>query len=137
VGEPFSDTDDIADIAATVLTEDGHGGEIYELTGPRSLTFAEATATIAEATGRDITYTRIPPEDFAAHLAATGVPRDIVDFLVDLFGTVLDGRNAEATDDVEHVLGRPARDFVDYARVTADTGVWTPMARPSFSEAVR
>lgn len=126
VGEPFSDTDDIADVAATVLTEDGHAGAIYELTGPRPLTFAEATASIAEATGRDIAYTRIPPEDFAAGLAADGVPQDIVDFLVDLFGTVLDGRNAAVGDGVERVLGRPARDFADYARVTAATGAWNP-----------
>ena len=131
VGEPFSDTDDIADVAATVLTEDGHCGEIYDLTGPRPLTFAEATATIADATGRDITYTRIPPEDFAADLGAGGVPRHIIDFLVDLFGTVLDGRNAETTDGVERILGRPARDFVDYARATAATGVWTPTVRPN------
>ncbi len=131
VGEPFSDTDDIADVAATVLTEDGHCGEIYELTGPRPLTFAEATATIAEATGRDINYTRIPPEDFAADLAAGGVRRDIIDVLVDLFGTVLDGRNAEVTDCVDRVLGRRARDFVDYARVIAATGVWTPTVRPN------
>jgi uncharacterized protein YbjT (DUF2867 family) len=136
VGEPFSDSDDIADVAAAVLTEDGHAGESYELTGPRSLTFAEATATIAEATGRDITYTRIPPEDFAADLAAGGVRRDVIGFLVDLFGTVLDGRNAGVTDGVERILGRRARDFVDYALVTAATGVWTPI-RPSFSETVR
>jgi uncharacterized protein YbjT (DUF2867 family) len=126
VGEPFSDTDDIADVAAAVLTGDGHVGEIYELTGPRPLTFAEATATIAEATGRDIAYTRISPEDFAAGLAADGVPPDIVEFLVHLFGTVLDGRNIAVGDGVERVLGRPARDFADYARVTATTGVWNP-----------
>jgi len=131
VGEPFSDTDDIADVAATVLTEDGHVGAIYELTGPRALTFAEATATIAEATGRDIPYTRIPPEDFAAGLAADGVPPDIIDFLVDLFGTVLDGRNAGVGDGVEKVLGRPARAFADYARVTAATGVWNPTDQPN------
>lgn len=131
VGEPFSDTDDVADVAATVLTEDGHVGAIYELTGPRALTFAQATATIAVATGRDIAYTRISPEDFAADLAADGVPPDIVDFLVELFGTVLDGRNAEVTDGVERVLGRPARDFADYARVTAATGVWNPTDQPN------
>jgi uncharacterized protein YbjT (DUF2867 family) len=131
VGEPFSDTDDIADVAATVLTQDGHVGEIYELTGPRAVTFTEATATIAEATGRDITYTRISPEDFAAGLAADGVPPDIVDFLVDLFGTVLDGRNIAVGDGVERVLGRPARDFADYARVTAATGVWNPTDQPN------
>ena len=131
VGEPFSDTDDIADVAARVLADDGHVGAIYELTGPRALTFAEATAAIAEATGRDIAYTRIPSEDFAAGLAAGGVPQVIIDFLVDLFGTVLDGRNAEVGDGVERVLGRPARDFADYARVTAATGVWNPTDQPT------
>jgi uncharacterized protein YbjT (DUF2867 family) len=131
VGEPFSDADDIADVAASVLTEDGHVGAIYELTGPRALTFAEATATIAEATGRDIACTRIPPEDFAADLAADGVPPDIIDVLVDLFSTVLDGRNAAVGDGVERVLGRPARDFADYARVTAATGVWNPRDQPN------
>jgi hypothetical protein len=39
---------------------------------------------------------------------------------------VLDGRNAIVADGVEQVLERPARDFADYARATADTGVWTP-----------
>ena len=131
VGEPFSDAADIADVAAAVLTEDGHVGEVYELTGPRALTFAEATATIAEATGRDIAYTRVPPEDFAAGLAADGVPQDVVDVLVDLFGAVLDGRNAEVADGVERVLGRPARDFADYARATAATGVWNPTDQPN------
>ncbi|HWM06260.1 MAG TPA: NmrA family transcriptional regulator [Actinophytocola sp.] len=131
VGEPFSDTDDIADVAATVLTEDGHVGAIYELTGPRALTFAEATTTIAEATGRDIAYTRIPPGDFAAGLAAVGVPQHIIDFLVHLFDTVLDGRNAAVGDGVEQVLGRPARDFADYARVTTATGVWNPTDQPN------
>jgi uncharacterized protein YbjT (DUF2867 family) len=131
VGEPLCDIEDIADVAATVLTEDGHVGEVYELTGPRALTFAEATATIAEATGRDITYTRIPPEDFAAGLAADGVPLDIIDVLVDLFGTVLDGRNAEVADGVERVLGRPARNFADYARATAATGIWNPTDQPN------
>jgi uncharacterized protein YbjT (DUF2867 family) len=131
VGEPFSDAEDVADVAATVLTEDGHVGEVYELTGPRALTFAEATAAIAEATGRDIAYTRVPPEDFAAGLAAGGVPRDVIDVLVDLFGTVLDGRNTEVAGGVERVLGRPARDFADYARVTAATGVWNPTDQPN------
>lgn len=126
VGEPFCDTADIADVAATVLIEGGHVGAIYELTGPRALTFGEATATIAGATGRDITYIRIPPEEFAADLAADSVPPGTVDVLVDLFGAVLDGRNTAMGDGVEHVLGRPARDFADYARVTAATGVWTP-----------
>ena len=124
VGEPFTDADDIAEVATAVLIQDGHVGQIYELTGPRLLTFADAVATIADATGRDIRYTRSSPEDFAAGLTAEHVPADIVDLLVYLFNTVLDGRNASLGDGVERVLGRPARDFVDYARDTAATGVW-------------
>ncbi|HMG42908.1 MAG TPA: NAD(P)H-binding protein [Acidimicrobiales bacterium] len=124
VGEPFTDADDIAEVAAAVLTEDGHIGQDYELTGPRLLTFAEAVGTIADAAGRPITYTEIPAEDFAAGLAAEQVPADIVELLMYLFTTVLDGRNASVGDGVERVLGRPAKDFADYARDAAATGIW-------------
>jgi uncharacterized protein YbjT (DUF2867 family) len=124
VGEPFTDAGDIAEVAAVVLTEDGHVGRTYELTGPRSLTFAEAVATIAAASGREIGFVRIPPESFAAGLAGAQVPADIVDLLRYLFETVLDGRNAEVQDGVRQVLGRPARDFAEYAREAAARGVW-------------
>jgi uncharacterized protein YbjT (DUF2867 family) len=126
VGEPFVDADDIADVAAAVLTADGHIGEAYELTGPRLLTFADAVATIGEATGRPIEYLTISAEEFSAALLADGVPTDVVEFLAYLFGAVLDGRNASLADGVPRVLGRPARDFADYARATAAAGVWTP-----------
>lgn len=126
VGEPFTDADDIAEVAAAVLTEDGHAGQVYELTGPRLLTFADAIDAIADATGRAISYTQVPPEDFAAGLAEAQVPGDIVDLLLYLFTTVLDGRNASLGDGVERVLGRPAREFADYARDTAAGGVWNP-----------
>ena len=126
VGEPFTDADDIAEVAAAVLTEDGHAGQVYELTGPRLLTFADAIDAIADATGRAISYAQVPPEDFAAGLAEAQVPGDIVDLLLYLFTTVLDGRNASLGDGVERVLGRPAREFADYARDTAAGGVWNP-----------
>ena len=53
VPEPFVDVEDIADVAVAALTEDGHHGQVYELTGPRALRFDEAVAEIAAATGRD------------------------------------------------------------------------------------
>jgi len=124
VGEPFVDADDIADVATAVLTQDGHLGRIYELTGPRLLTFAEAVAAISAATGRAIAYRRIPAEEFAAGLAAQDVPAHLVDLLTYVFTTVLDGRNAYVCDGVRQALGRPARDFTDYARDAAATGVW-------------
>ena len=125
VGEPFVDADDIADVAATVLTRAGHAGQTYELTGPRLLTFAEAVAEIAAAAGRPIGYTAVPAADYAKAMAAEGVPGEVIDLLTYLFGTVLDGRNAHLGDGIQQVLGRPARDFADYARDAAGTGIWS------------
>ncbi len=125
VGEPFTDVDDIADAAVAALTADGHAGQLYELTGPRLLTFAEAAGEISAATGRDIPYVPVPMEQFTTGLAEYGVPDDVVDLLAYLFTEVLDGRNAHVTDGVQRALGRRPRDFADYARDTAATGVWT------------
>ena len=124
VTEPFVDVRDIADVAAKVLTEPGHTGQLYEPTGPRLLSFADAAADISAASGRDVRYVPVSAAEFAAGAAAQGVPEDEVGALVELFGRVLDGRNASLTTDVERVLGRPATDFADYARDAAATGVW-------------
>ncbi|NBE82411.1 Rossmann-fold NAD(P)-binding domain-containing protein [Micromonospora rubida] len=124
VGEPFVDADDIAEIAVAALTEAGHVGQLYELTGPRLLTFAEATAEIAKAVGRPITYQSVSPQEYAEVMARYHVPAELVAVLTDLFGKVLDGRNAHLTDGVQRALGRRPRDFADYARDAAATGIW-------------
>ena len=124
--EPFVDADDIADVAVAALTEDGHVGEVYELTGPRLLTFSDAVGEIAQATGREIRYVPASIEDFAAGLAEQEVPGEWIELLVYLFQEVLDGRNAHLADGVQRALGREPRDFADYAVDAAATGVWTP-----------
>jgi uncharacterized protein YbjT (DUF2867 family) len=128
VPEPFVDADDIADVAVAALTDDRHIGELYELTGPRLLTFADAVDEIAEAVGRDIHYVPISLDDFAAAAAAQDAPAEIIELLTRLFGEVLDGRNAHLTDGVQRALGREPRDFSEYARDAAATGVWNPAA---------
>ncbi|WP_372023052.1 NAD(P)H-binding protein (plasmid) [Tistrella mobilis] len=115
VPEPFIDADDIAEIAVKALTEDGLGGRILELTGPRLLSFAAAMAEISRLTGRPVTYRQIPMADFLAGLQAQGVPDDMRDFLAWLFTTLFDGRNSATTPTVTEVLGRPARDITDRA----------------------
>ena len=131
VPTPFLDIDDLADIAVEALTDDRHVGELYELTGPRSLTFAEAAAEIGGAAGREIRYTPVSLEQHAAELADHGVPPEFVDFLTYLFEEVVDGRNADTTDGVRRALGREPRDFADYARQTAASGVWNASAVPA------
>ncbi|MGS2616820.1 NAD(P)H-binding protein [Micromonospora sp. LZ34] len=125
VAEPFVDADDIADVAVAALTETGHANEVYELTGPRLLTFADAVAEIAAATGRPIRFVPVSAADYAAALTAGGVPTDVVTLLTYLFTTVLDGRNAHLADGVQRALNRPPRDFADYCRDVAATGLWT------------
>jgi len=124
VPEPFVDADDIADVAVAALTEDGHGGRVYELTGPRLLTFAQAIAEIAVAAGRPVRFVPIPLEDFAAAMTEAGEPDDVVWLLRYLFAEVLDGRNAHLADGVQQALGREPRDFAEYARDAAATGAW-------------
>jgi uncharacterized protein YbjT (DUF2867 family) len=121
--EPFVSADDISDVAVAALTDDRHIGEVYELTGPRLLTFADAVNEIAEASGREIRYVPLSVAEYAAGAAEHGVPPEFVGFLTYLFGDVL-GRNAYLTDGVQRALGREPRDFSDFAHDTAATGVW-------------
>jgi uncharacterized protein YbjT (DUF2867 family) len=125
IGEPFVDADDIADVAVAALTEEGHAGQLYEVTGPRLLTFAEAIAEIGRACGRQIRYRQIPIATYADMMAQMQVPQPVISLVTYLFGEVLDGRNASTTDGVMRALKRAPRDFRDYARDTAATGVWT------------
>jgi uncharacterized protein YbjT (DUF2867 family) len=95
------------------------------VTGPRALTFAEAVAEIGRAAGRDVAFVPVTVDDYAAALKEHGLPDDLIGFLTYLFGTVLDGRNARPADGVRRALGREPRDFADYARQTAASGIWT------------
>ncbi|PHV68223.1 NmrA family transcriptional regulator [Williamsia muralis] len=124
VGEPFIDADDIADAAVTVLTRPGHDGRVYELTGPRLLTFAEATAQIAAAVNREIDYLTVSLEDYRAGMAEAGVPEDYADMVISLFGTLFDGRNATTTDGVLELLGRAPTGFADFVAKSVAEGAW-------------
>lgn len=125
VGEPFIDADDIADAAFVALTEPGHVGQLYELTGPRLLSFTDAVAEIAKAAGRDIRYIKVSHDEFTASVAAHDLPPEFAWLLNELFTEVLDGRNETLTDGVQRVLGRAPKDFSAYAHETAATGVWS------------
>ncbi|MGW0789740.1 NAD(P)H-binding protein [Streptomyces sp. NPDC002911] len=124
--EPFIDADDVAAVAAAVLTEKGHAGHTYELSGPRALTFAEATRTIAEAAGRPIRYEELTPAAHRAELLADGWPEAAADALGGMFALHRAGASAEVTDDVRRVLGREPADLEPWARRIAARGTWAP-----------
>ena len=125
VAEPFVDVEDVADVAVAALTEDGHAGQLYELTGPRLITFVTAVEEIGEAAGRQLRFESIPMEAFTAAMTEAGEPAEVVDLTAYLFREVLDGRNESLADGVQRALGRRPRDFAEYARTAAATGVWS------------
>jgi uncharacterized protein YbjT (DUF2867 family) len=124
VREPFVHADDLADMAVAALTEEGHAGQLYEVTGPRLMTFADAVAEIGAATGRDLRFETVPLDSFEAELEQQGLSADEAWLVSYLFSEVLDGRNESLTDGVQRALGREPLDFADYVRDTAATGVW-------------
>ncbi|MFK7842821.1 MAG: NAD(P)H-binding protein [Sphingorhabdus sp.] len=126
--EPFVDVDDIADVAVAALTEDHHKGQVYEVTGPRPMSIADVAADISRATGREIAFVDVPHDVFVAEVSNSGAPKEVIWMLDYLFSTVLDGRNSRLTDGVQRALGRPPRDFADYARDAAATDVWRATA---------
>lgn len=125
VPEPFVDADDIADAAVECLTDPRHRNRTYELTGPRALTFRQAVSEIAAAADRAICYETVSIDAFIAEMTAYGLPQETTGILHELFTQVLDGRNSPVMDGVRRILGRPAKDFSDYARETAATGLWS------------
>ncbi|MFD4429450.1 NAD(P)H-binding protein [Nocardia sp. NPDC058497] len=128
VPEPFAHADDIAEVAVAALTDPRHAGEIYEITGARALTFAEAVGEIATATGREIAFIPVSRPEFVAALTEYQLPGEVISLLDYLFGTILDGRNTATADGVQRALGRAPRDFSEYAKEVAATGAWAPQA---------
>jgi uncharacterized protein YbjT (DUF2867 family) len=126
--EPFVDAEDIADVAVAALTDERHVGQLYELTGPRLLTFEQAAAEIGEASGREVRYVPVSIEQHEAAAAEQGVPSEVIELLTYLFSEVLDGRNARLADGVQRALGREPRDFRDFARDAAAAGAWQGVA---------
>jgi uncharacterized protein YbjT (DUF2867 family) len=125
VPEPFIDLEDVADVATVVLTEPGrHAGQVYELSGPRSVTFEEAVQLISRAADLPIAYKQISADEYAAGLAADGLSEDDAHHVAEMFVLMERGLIAETTDGVATVLGRPPRTFEDYVLRTAVAGAW-------------
>lgn len=124
VPEPFVDADDVAEVAAAVLTRDGHAGRVYELTGPRALTFAEATETIARAAGRSIRYEELTPAAYRAELLAEGWPEGAADAFGAMFAVHRAGHSADIGVGVQQVLNRAPADLDPWARRIAAEGTW-------------
>ena len=109
------DVRDIADVAAVTLTEAGHEGATYTLTGPASITHTQIAAALTAALGRDVTFTDVPPEAFADSLRGI-LPPWQVDGLLEDYAHYRRGEAASVSSAVAEITGRPPRDIQQFAR---------------------
>jgi uncharacterized protein YbjT (DUF2867 family) len=124
VPEPLVDLDDVAAVVARLLVDDDHADGVRELSGPTAVSFTDAVATIAAATGRAVRFEDVDPEAYVAELRADGLGEELVAELSGLWEIMREGSIATPTDGVAQVLGRPARSFDEWVAATAPTGVW-------------
>ncbi|WP_030684930.1 NAD(P)H-binding protein [Streptomyces sp. NRRL B-1347] len=124
IAEPFVDVEDIADVVVALLTEEGHSGRVYDLSGPRALTYAEAVAEIAAASGRPMRFEAVTAEQFLAELRAGDVPESLARELAAVFTFTAEGHLSPLATGVRDVLGREPRDFTEYVKAAAARGAW-------------
>ena len=122
--EPFIDIDDIAEVAVAALTRDELRNRLFEVSGPRAMTFAQCAEEISQVVGYPVTFTQISIEAFLQELRAQGLPESMLWLMNELFTVVFDGRNSEPAAGVEEALGRPATDFSEYLRKVVASGAW-------------
>jgi uncharacterized protein YbjT (DUF2867 family) len=109
------DARDVAAVGVAALTEEGHAGKTYDLTGPQALSDREIAAILSEVLGWTITYHNVPDEAARAAMGELGLPDVLADALLELYGIERAGYVATITPTVEQVTGRPAHSFVAFA----------------------
>ena len=107
------DTRDIGEVVARVLTEEGHEAQVYELTGPESLTYHDMAHHLSRVSHHTVEYVDMPHDDYAAHLRATGFPDWLAQEFVDIYGRGFygEGRGSYTTDTVQWILRRAPRRY--------------------------
>jgi uncharacterized protein YbjT (DUF2867 family) len=110
------DVRDIAAVAVKVLTEPGHEGKAYSLSGPEALTYGEVASKLSLVTGKRIEYVDLPPAAFREAMIGSGAPAAYADAYLDLIRIYREGGFAAVSDDVRNVTGRPPRSFEEFAK---------------------
>lgn len=112
----FVDTGDIARVAARVLTTEGHDGRVYDLTGPRALTYAEAAEEFSAVLGRPVRYVGVPDDRARAALLGRGMPEFHADAVIGVARAYRDGGAETVTSTVADLTGSAPLGFVEFVR---------------------
>ncbi|BAG19867.1 MULTISPECIES: NAD(P)H-binding protein [Streptomyces] len=120
----FVDADDIAEVAVAALTEDGHAGQEYGLSGPRALGMDDVLDEIAKETGKRAAYVPLDTAAFRAGLVSQGFTDEEAGLWTDALNPITSSREAPVLDGVRRALGREPRDFAVFVRDAAARGAW-------------
>lgn len=115
-GVGFVDARDVAAVAIAALTEPGHENRAYTLTGPEAATHAQLANALSQATGQQIVYEDLPPEEYIRTVTAVGWSAESIESIDRLFADMRTGGAALVSDDVRQVTGRRALSIFDFAR---------------------
>ena len=107
---------DIAAVAVRALTEPGHEGKAYPVTGPEALSVSELVQILSEAVGKPIEYVPITDDAAREGMQKAGLPTFLIDALLPFASFVRSGKGAETLPTVEQVTGRKPLTFADWAR---------------------
>lgn len=110
------DVRDVAAVAVTTLTQDGHAGQVYTLTGPEALSYPEIAGKLSRILGKPVTCKEVSPLLFRQQLLEAGLPEWLVEVRMDFNTAFLEGRASTVTDTVERVTGKPPRTFEQFVR---------------------
>ncbi len=110
------DVRDVAAVAVRVLTEDGHTGKTYTLTGPAALSNSEIAAILSTLLGREIRYINLPPDQLKQALVGAGTPEWNANGIIDLETLYREGGASTISPDIEQVLGIPPISYERFAR---------------------
>ncbi len=127
VAEPLVDIDDVAEVVAAALTDPRHARQEYDVTGPRLLSFHDATKELTRATGWIVAYQPISLEQFHDALIELDGPL-LADVFAEVCRQIFDGRNARLGDGVQRALGREPRDFAAFCAQATAAGTWNRAA---------
>ena len=114
--EPFVDVEDVAEVAASLLTDPGFENDVIEVSGPDAVDFSEAVSLVGDAAGRRFTFLHESPEQHIERLRAAGTPEGYITWRMAMLGGIRTGDDAYLSDGVQRVLGRPATSFAEWAR---------------------
>jgi uncharacterized protein YbjT (DUF2867 family) len=109
------DARDIGEVAAKVLTEDGHEGKTYTLTGPAAISFYDVAEALSEVLGKEVGYVPIPPEKAKEAMLDRGIPEWMADALNEYAKAHSEGYSDWTTDDGERLTERPATSYKQFA----------------------